>query len=640
MDTITETLAGKFWPIFSHFETFVNSRPAWALAVLLGGLLLLMIIGWSLKGWQEQKGQWQVIVVDLAGWLVMLAGAVPLILFTLWVMAAMMISNLGAPVGGPRWWATLAADLWKPLAAGAGGGLILGALAAFMISRYVQPVIGEWVDESTSRLDDDQLTDARDIEKHLPTPKKYDPTKYFAAARKKDLMFLGLDEFKKPVAMRREKWKKTHVQIMGPTGTGKGVQAGVCLAQSIAYGDGVFIFDPKNDEFAPSVMKQQCEAAGVPFALIDLRRGAPPQANFLEGITADDLNSLFISGFSLARKGEAADFYRLRDRKAAAATSKIADQDRKGKGPLTLEKISALGQFLAGEEAENAEGFFSALDEVAALQALQAKGGGHDIASPLKHGGCLYVIGSMDDEAVIILQKMLLIRIIQLISERKRSEPNRRHVSIFVDEVKYFMSKKLGDTMGSVRDKGANILLAHQSLSDLKSGEVPDPAVIIDNTHLRWLYRSTTEDNARWIAAQSGEILVNSESRMVQRNLAGAEIGADERRTQKVKRFSIDTNMVQHLPDGCAVVIGAGPARLAFASPVMVDQVVEGADMVVPAEDPTPKPEKEKEPNPAVQAPAPGGGGDDQTQAEKGLLDSFLPPEVQEALEKEEKEAS
>ncbi len=632
--TLTEKLAEKAWPIFSHLETFVYSRPAWALAVLLGGLLLLMIIGWALKGWQEQKGQWQVILVDLFGWLVMLAGAVPLIFMTLWGMAAMMILNLADPQGGPRWWVTLAADLWKPLAAGAGGGLILGALAAFIISRYVQPVIGQWVDSSTSRLDDDQLTDARDIEKHLPAPKKYDPTKYFASAQKKNLMFLGLDEFKKPVAMRRDKWKKTHVQIMGPTGTGKGVQAGVCLAQSIAYGDGVFIFDPKNDEFAPSVMKQQCEVAGVPFALIDLRREAPPQANFLEGITADELNSLFISGFSLSRKGEAADFYRLRDRKAAAATSKIADQDCKE--PLTLEKISALGQFQAGEEAENAEGFFSALDEVAALQALQSKSGGHDIASPLKHGGCLYVIGSMDDEAVIILQKMFLIRVIQQISKRKRSEEGRRHVSIFVDEVKYFMSKMLADTMGSVRDKGANILLAHQSLADLKSGEVPDPAVIIDNTHLRWLYRSTTEQNARWIAAQSGEIQVNSESRLVQRNATGAEIGADERRIQKVPRFQIDTNMVQFLPDGCAVVIGAGPARLAFASPVMVDQVTEGADMVVPAQDPEPKPEKEKAPEPAAPAPAPGG---DKT--EKGLLDSFLPPEVQAELEQEEeKEAS
>ena len=42
-------------------------------------------------------------------------------------------------------------------------------------------------------------------------------------------MFLGIDIAGSPVTLERSTWKSSHVQIMGPPGTGKGIQAAVTL---------------------------------------------------------------------------------------------------------------------------------------------------------------------------------------------------------------------------------------------------------------------------------------------------------------------------------------------------------------------------------------------------------------------------
>jgi hypothetical protein len=115
-----------------------------------------------------------------------------------------------------------------------------------------------------------------------------------------------------------------------------------------------------------------------------------------------------------------------------------------------------------------------------------------------------------------------------------------------------------------------NLILAHQSLDDLHCGDVPSPAVVIDNTGLRWLYRSTTEEMAKWISSQTGRILVGQESVRLEQNEMGSETGSRERTIRQIERNKIDTNMVQNLPDSVAVMIGAGGARMGYASPIQL----------------------------------------------------------------------
>ena len=60
--------------------------------------------------------------------------------------------------------------------------------------------------------------------------------------------------------------------------------------------------DPKDDEWAPHLYRKACEDAGKPFALIDLRK-QQYQLNLIEDITPDELEELFVAGFSPAEKG-------------------------------------------------------------------------------------------------------------------------------------------------------------------------------------------------------------------------------------------------------------------------------------------------------------------------------------------------
>lgn len=55
------------------------------------------------------------------------------------------------------------------------------------------------------------------------------------------------------------------------------------------------------------------------------------------------------------------------------------------------------------------KGLITKLENVADLSVLQTDSG-IDVAGIINGGGCLYVIGSMDDEAVIRVQKMLFAR--------------------------------------------------------------------------------------------------------------------------------------------------------------------------------------------------------------------------------------
>ena len=573
-------VATTIWIHYSAFWAEVSNLglPPWGWGMVLFVAAWLCLASWALAtGWGDTS-RWEITLISVLSFLV--AGVTSLVLVCVagWTVLACWATHIISPLRAGAYWSGEISKYALPLGFWAVLSLILGGGAFWDVRRKLQPAILQALGVHIST--DDSLTDARTIADHLPEPLTYDPRRYFPAAHKKDLMFLGLDERRKPVFLPRLIWRKTHAQVCGPTGTGKGVMACVCLAQSIDYGDGVFVIDPKNDEFAASVMAEACQAAGVPFHLVDLRRGKPAQFDMLAGITKEALNSLFIAGFALGTKGTDADFYRKNDRAAARALAALADR-----GHVSFQRLAEqAGVAMPEDLAEKCEGFRRSLEEVAELAAPQAPEGsaGAEIDGPIKNGGCLYLIGDMDDEAVVVLQKMLLVRLVQLVSARPR-DGKQRHITIFADEIRYMMSKKLGDVLGSVRDKGCNLILAHQGLDDLKTGDVPSPAVVIDNTGLRWLYRSTTSEMAQWIAEQTGQILVASEKRIVKQNSAGGDISESERSISQIQRAKIDQNMVQHLPNGVAVVIGAGPARLAFASPVPVTDKLDAADLVRPA---------------------------------------------------------
>ncbi len=423
-------------------------------------------------------------------------------------------------------------------------------------------------------------SDVRNMQNVLPDRIDYDPTTLFDEAKSRDVMLLGLDANSKAVTVPRAVWVKSHVQVMGPPGTGKGVEVGITLSQAIGYGDAVYWFDPKNDQWASSVMAAACEKAGVPFVLVNLQRGQPAQINPFHNVTRDELYELLETGFSLGERGTDADHYRLGDRDAAWELCQMVDKPSISALELYRMALDRLPETVL----DKAKGFMSKLKELTRLTATQTAEG-VDMRDFVERGGCLYVVGHTRDDVVIRMQRMLVMRLVQM---REAMPHHQRHVTGFLDEIKYLLSKPVLNALGTVRDKGMNFLLAHQSMGDL--GAVPNVELesarreFLDCTPIRWFYRNKDFDVAEWISNMTSKTLAEVERRSVTRNEGYAERIEPEVVLMDKQRNLIDTNQVQNLPDGCAVCIGVGLAKLAYANPIRVDKRVFAVPLAAPVE--------------------------------------------------------
>ncbi len=449
-------------------------------------------------------------------------------------------------------------------------GLVAGGVLAYFAGRYFEPFVIEILNKRTRIAGlKDTLTDIRHIRKELPgtVPIQFD--KQFTAAELKNEMFLGIDIAGSPVTLERSTWKSSHVQIMGPPGTGKGIQAAVTLTQSLKYGDAVFVFDPKKDEWAPSVFHEACKSAGVRFQYVDLSEPIP-QLNPLLNSSPDEVAEMLYAGLELSRRGSDSDFYRLDDRKAARFAASLLEKES-----LSLTEMGIRAKFSIDRDLLNgAKAFFTAIEEVGEQTCIQTRAG-VNLSAPLRDGGCIYIVGSMRNDPIVILQKMLFVRIIQII---ERTRNINRHCSIFLDEFKYLLSATSVNALGAIRDKGCNILLAHQSLGDFANcgSDLSEDGVrttILDTTPIKWLYRPSDKDTASWISNQTGRILVSTQKSNTVRNLELSESLSASRSVGETERNLYDVNTIMSLPKRCAVCIGTDLPQLAIATALPVQKV-------------------------------------------------------------------
>jgi hypothetical protein len=374
----------------------------------------------------------------------------------------------------------------------------------------------------------------------------YDPKEYFVKGK----YFLGLGEDGKPVY-----WEESlpHVQIAGTTGAGKGVFIGMLEAQAVMQNAAVFAIDPKDDEWGAHVMYEAAKESGASYHYIDLRPGACPQFNFFDGANSEEIEELFLAGFGLSERGAAEDFYRIADRKAASECAAIAGDG--GYTPAQLyEEMSVLLE-------KNSPYFAGLLREMGELAAVNARGG-LDLAKIVKEGGAVYVVGSMRNAKVIRLQRMFLVRLIQLAERRDRSKGKPRPIVAVLDELKYHISRPALEALGAARDKGLHVVMAHQSLKDLKDCPAdlnPDAVTgaVMENGRLKLIYKVEDPDTCEWLARKSGKIQVDDESRQVVKNIALAEKVEGARTIRQSERFYIDEDVIGNLPKGVPFLIEA-----------------------------------------------------------------------------------
>ena len=432
-----------------------------------------------------------------------------------------------------------------------------GVFVALAWLRFAQPRMNQALDwlKVGTKLERNKKTDVREIHKFLPVAAEFDPIKYIDL---KKGVFIGLNEGKKPCYINFTADKPApHTQVVGTTGSGKSIVLSLMASQFLERGEAVFYFDPKSpgDEWAPHVLHAEAQRTGKPFHFIDLNSPHGPQLNPFFGARKEQIFELFQAGLSLTDRGDASDFYGIGDRREASRAAGLMD-----KGNLNVAQLySAMAGTMEG--GEKFEGRLRELAEISSINALN--GQGVDLAKVIKEGGCVYIVGSLRNDIVKMIQKILLVRLYHLAEERDRIDGELRHICIVLDELKFHISRPAIDGMSAARDKGIHFIRAHQSLGDLEDcpADLNPKAVkdaIAENCKRRIVYQIQTPETARWMAEKTGDIQVDDEVRKVTRNVAQAEIVNPERSIRQAERNFIDVNMFLYLPDFVAVLFGQG----------------------------------------------------------------------------------
>ncbi|HBD4450071.1 TPA: type IV secretory system conjugative DNA transfer family protein [Shigella sonnei] len=392
-----------------------------------------------------------------------------------------------------------------------------------------------------SKLERNTRTDVRKVKELLPDSIEYNPLDYIDL---KKGVFIGLDKDDQPQYITIKEFQKQHAAIIGTTGSGKGITASVLLYQAILLGEAVFVEDPKDDEWAVHVLREACKKAGKKFVVINLNR-TNHQLDLLADISHEQLEELFNAGFSLSKKGEAADFYRIADRRAARNVAAIHKTGMTLYDLFNDDNVKSIG--------EDAPAFLGELEEIALVNSVNAKNG-FSLKEIFDNGGCCYIIGSTRNQKIISAQRMILTRLIQIAETRDRINTTPRVVAIFLDELKYHISRPTMEGLGTARDKSVHIFMAFQAIDDLRDcpSDLNGDSVIgavIENAKFKLIYKIQNPETAEWAAKMTGSILVDDEMRKVRTDLSLTEKVNTDRMIRQAESYYVDSNMFLNLPE-------------------------------------------------------------------------------------------
>ncbi|MES1775764.1 type IV secretory system conjugative DNA transfer family protein [Escherichia coli] len=392
-----------------------------------------------------------------------------------------------------------------------------------------------------SKLERNTRTDVRKVKELLPDSIEYNPLDYIDL---KKGVFIGLDKVDQPQYITIKEFQKQHAAIIGTTGSGKGITASVLLYQAILLGEAVFVEDPKDDEWAVHVLREACKKAGKKFVVINLNR-TNHQLDLLADISHEQLEELFNAGFSLSKKGEAADFYRIADRRAARNVAAIHKTGMTLYDLFNDDNVKSIG--------EDAPAFLGELEEIALVNSVNAKNG-FSLKEIFDNGGCCYIIGSTRNQKIISAQRMILTRLIQIAETRDRINTTPRVVAIFLDELKYHISRPTMEGLGTARDKSVHIFMAFQAIDDLRDcpSDLNGDSVIgavIENAKFKLIYKIQNPETAEWAAKMTGSILVDDEMRKVRTDLSLTEKVDTDRMIRQAESYYVDSNMFLNLPE-------------------------------------------------------------------------------------------
>ncbi|MBV6996967.1 TraM recognition domain-containing protein, partial [Escherichia coli] len=179
---------------------------------------------------------------------------------------------------------------------------------------------------------------------------------------------------------------------------------------------------------------------------------------------------------------------------------------------------------------------------------------GFSLKEIFDNGGCCYIIGSTRNQKIISAQRMILTRLIQIAETRDRINTTPRVVAIFLDELKYHISRPTMEGLGTARDKSVHIFMAFQAIDDLRDcpSDLNGDSVIgavIENAKFKLIYKIQNPETAEWAAKMTGSILVDDEMRKVRTDLSLTEKVDTDRMIRQAESYYVDSNMFLNLPE-------------------------------------------------------------------------------------------
>jgi len=432
------------------------------------------------------------------------------------------------------------------------------------------------------------LRDISEMDQLFKSMRSFDPLAYIDVNQgvfvglqspQSDRNYLGLkfDQHQgKPIYVPWNLFKETHAQVLGSTGSGKGIALGVLGFQFALRKESLIVFDPKGDARLPLVLAQGASTSGAEFVYIDLQAHSKAQFNLLEGANEFEIEELLVAGLGLQPSSGEGNYYRGIDQDAAEQVSKRAINDMLIHS-VTLPRLLEIAQL--SKQISKADNFVRRLRQVCELRVIQTSFG-IGFLDHIKKGSVIYIRGSTDNHRVKMLQTMLLIRILQVVKTRVavnliHKSDELRPVCLILDEFKHLLSPVALDMLGVVRELGCHALLAHQSLADLAACpglERKDvEPVVVDNASLKLIFRIGDDEAARGFANKSGQERTYKESiKPVQGTLDSA------RSWNEVQHPRMSSDLFLHLhrpseapaPFTAGVLFGLGLAKLFSLSPI------------------------------------------------------------------------
>lgn len=340
----------------------------------------------------------------------------------------------------------------------------------------------------------------------------------------------------------------THLLYCGATRSAKGIALSHRAIEAIKKGQGIIILDPKKDDFLPQVILEELERHN---RSDDLIIASYPNNFGYSGFNSDDTpiefsNKLTVA-LDLAPSGDPkSDFYRRNERTLLKKVVHIffnAEALLNCKFEHNYKSLANFIKYLFSDlsskqlfENENSKSkpnmnlieqyskrYFDVevfknldlnYDEISTLKGLYQTileltdaniYSNINLDDALYNGKVIYIQADQLDESSLKMLKMLQVDIIQKVKKKSAN------CIVIADEVSFYPTKTLADSLSIIAGFGVQYILAMQDLAQLNDDTIKNP--ILSNCQTKLFYKSSDIETLEYIEKISGKELVTQMSK-------------------------------------------------------------------------------------------------------------------------------